>query len=418
MVPHRRVAIALGVLLAGLLVVPATAQESSLTKEDREDLAWFDTLGFRSSAGRPFVRLTRKEREPLKDREPYFTEGFLFQESPETFALAATGLHPFSFQRRDDDCTMEKAPADLGKAASDCLASLREAIRSRSRGGVLPGFDRLCDGREGWLDTPVQAFVLARRCAENGLEGPAAELLATVRTYRADDLFEKSTKTLREHAAEEFAEALGSLIVRDHGDPEFTRPRLLLRYDEWLRLFPGSSLRSEVEADRKILKEMIAEDAAHAAVPDDRLASLPVDQRVRELLFRLRDKVGQQSSDPGMPSIYGDFFFGGDNPREKTTAGRIEAIGIDAVPVLIEALEDARFTRTLGCHRTWSFRSYYVVRIGDAAREILENITGQHFWNRINTNGAMIKDGQAKEVKERYLAWWKARPRPPAGQGR
>jgi hypothetical protein len=80
---------------------------------------------------------------------------------------------------------------------------------------------------------------------------------------------------------------------------------------------------------------------------------------------------------------------------------------LEAVPTLIDSLEDARFTRVLGFHRSWNYSSYYVMRIGDGAREILEDITGKSFWTRLNTSGSMIKDGQAKEVREEYLKWWK-----------
>jgi hypothetical protein len=388
----------------------AVGQDSSLSDDDRKAFAWYDGLGFPSCVGRPFVCLTRTSEKPTEGEEPWSTSGFLLAETPEAFTLIGSDVFPYTMERHSNGSVITKRPGALKSIAQEALDALRDQIRTGSRGAVLPGIGRLCMGPAHSLETPAEVFVLARRCAESGFEGLAADLLTADAKMIESGFYGKSTAgSLRACIAENIARSVHSKIVVEHGDSAVSRPRLLEEYREWLRLYPDSPLREKAEADARTLAAMVAEDAKHLAIPDDRLAALPVGQRIQELIYRLRDQQGGQWSNPGSPSIYGmNVLFGGTKKGE-TPAGRIEEIGMDAVPALIEALEDARFTRALGFHRMWSYSSYYVVRIGDAARELLENITGQVFWTPINTAGSMIKDGQAKETKERYLAWWKAR---------
>lgn len=407
--------LALGATLASL----AAGQDSPLTDADRQDFAWYDGLGFPSCPGRPFVCLTRTSEKQAEGEQPWSTSGFLLAETPEAFTLLGSDVFPATLERRSNGSVVTKRAADLKSIAQEALDALREQIRTGGRGAVLPGIGRLCGGPAHCLDTPAEVFVLARRCAENGLEGMAADLLAADAKMIGSGFYGESTAgSLRACVAEDIAEAAHVRIVIDHGDRNVTRALLLARYREWLRRFPGSPLVRQVEESIRILDAMVAEDKKHVAVPLDRLAALPASRRVEELMFLLRDQEGMQMFSPGSPSIYGDWPWLDEKKRPDTLPGRIEAIGMDAVPTLIEALEDDRFTRVLGYHRLFSYSSYYVVRIGDAARELLENITGQQFWRCLNTCGSMIKDGQARDVKEKYLAWWKGRSTAPPGRGK
>lgn len=77
----------------------------------------------------------------------------------------------------------------------------------------------------------------------------------------------------------------------------------------------------------------------------------------------------------------------------------------DAVPQLIEALEDQRFTRSVGFHRNFYF-SHYLLRVGDCAQSILREIAGQSFWQSRSTFSYMSMDGGTAETKKKAQAWY------------
>src|SRR4029077_20857770 len=99
------------------------------------------------------------------------------------------------------------------------------------------------------------------------------------------------------------------------------------------------------------------------------------EEQVAELIFQLRDQNGHPFMQPGSCDIFDRF--GGS--KKDTAAHKLVKIGYDAVPQLIEHLDDQRFTRSVGFHRNFYF-SHHVLRVSDCALEILEEIAAQHFW--------------------------------------
>ena len=86
-------------------------------------------------------------------------------------------------------------------------------------------------------------------------------------------------------------------------------------------------------------------------------------------------------------------------------AHKLVKIGPPAIPYLINFLEDKRFTRTIGYWRNFVF-SHYVLRIGDCALQIIENISGQNFYVQKYTNASMIKDSEENSIKKVIANWW------------
>ena len=167
----------------------------------------------------------------------------------------------------------------------------------------------------------------------------------------------------------------------------------------WWRLADPAVPRSEVlkaltanpsaawsEDAVEILERMIAEDAAHRP-PVVPLAELPMDARVAELIFCLRDEIGCEVGVNGSPPD----LFQLPGAGEPTTSDRLAALGQAAVPRLVAALDDRRFTRCVGAPRG----QVTVVRIGDAAVRILEKIAGRPF-------------GYDEAARDRARAWWAA----------
>jgi hypothetical protein len=144
---------------------------------------------------------------------------------------------------------------------------------------------------------------------------------------------------------------------------------------------------------------MIAEDEAHAKVAPKNLDQLPVEDRVHELIFQLRDQNGQQFSQPGWCDIFMD-------PRGTNTAAhQLVNIGYPAVPQLIDALDDPTFTRSVGFHRNFYF-SHTVLTIGDCAVAILQRIAGRSFYQPASTSGYMSNENKNLAARKLVETWW------------
>ena len=136
--------------------------------------------------------------------------------------------------------------------------------------------------------------------------------------------------------------------------------------------------------------------------PKDRkpFEQLSKKEQIAELIFQLRDQNGHQFSQPGSCDIFDPI-----SVKQDTPAHRLVKMGYDAVPQLIEAMEDQRFTRSVGFHRNFYF-SHHVLRVGDCALTILERITGRSFWEASSTFSYMSKDQKAAETKKIAQVWY------------
>jgi hypothetical protein len=150
-----------------------------------------------------------------------------------------------------------------------------------------------------------------------------------------------------------------------------------------------------------VLRQMIAEDQEHDRRPPRPFDSLSREEQIEELVYQLRDQRAEQWSDPGSCCPFGDAREGG------SPAHRLVKYGHDAVPRLIAALDDRRFTRCIGWHRSFYF-SHYLLRVGDCAEAVLAKIAGRIFWQSRSTSGAMVKDGEAEAARRKVVAWWES----------
>src|SRR5581483_5181569 len=170
--------------------------------------------------------------------------------------------------------------------------------------------------------------------------------------------------------------------------------------EHFLKNFPDSEYQPRAQETAALLFQILAEDREHARKAGPPLEQLGKKERIAELIFRLRDQNGHQWSQPGSC----DVFMTADG-KEDSPAHRLVRFGYDAVPQLIEALDDQRFTRSVGFHRDFYF-SHHVLRVGDAALQVLEHIAHRSFYRRGHTNEAMVKDGKTATVKAAVRAWY------------
>ena len=377
---------------------PQAAEKGVLTDADRKAITWFDTLDYPNLAGRRCVRVatgwwSRSSDDSATNR---YLFGFLLSEKGDEFTVFWSDLSTHVFRRTPprtpEHLRVGYNEVDLKVAAAAQLAQLRKPP----------------DKEDHWrrfgerLSERGEVFVLARACAANGLEPSAHELIAEAAKMPARQTGE-APGDLVEALSQEIAHGRMWQAVVEFGDPAISRKELLERFRFIVKHFPTSEHAARAKETADLLAQMVKEDDEHARQGAKALDKLPTRERVAELIFRLRDQNGHQWSQPGWCDIFDDF--GGIKDGGKTPAHRLVAVGFDAVPQLIDVLDDRRFTRSVGFHRDFYF-SHHVLRVGDCALAIIERIAGRSFYARRTTSSEMMKEGQESEVRKEIRKWW------------
>jgi len=374
----------------------APSTKATLTQADREAIAWFDSLEFPDLAGKKCVRVATGHSVTYGDDPPTnrYRLAFLLDDRGGNFTVFELNLSTNTYEK-----TLAATPEsrrvgyevlDLKEVADSHLALLRKPKNP------VDHFRRF----GGRLDERSEVFVLARGCAANGHDHAAHELIAEAAKLRSWDSEDSP-------GAEGFVETLSAEIAHNRmweaveafGDPSIGRKELLLEFQYIVKHFPEGKHADRAKKTAKLLKQMVEEDESRAHEKRKPLDEMTTEERGAELIFRLRDQNGHQLFQPGGCDIFND------RRGEESPAHQLVKIGFDAVPQLIEVVDDRRFTRSVGCHRNFYF-SHYVLRVGDCAQRIIERIASRRFYTRTDTNAAMVKDGEESEVKKRIKAWW------------
>lgn len=176
----------------------------------------------------------------------------------------------------------------------------------------------------------------------------------------------------------ETAEESVEKTVKLFDNSSVSRKELLARFETIDRGFPPGTHSEEVHQAIDLLRRMVAEDDAHAR----HSSAITTRERVADLIFRLRDQKGMHTMYFGGGSVY-DIFQNrsrtGHPNEEKTPAHCLVHLGADAVPQLLGALEDERFTRCVQMTGSGWRTSYRTLRVGDCALAILERIAARSF---------------------------------------
>ena len=188
--------------------------------------------------------------------------------------------------------------------------------------------------------------------------------------------------------------------VMDFEEPLVSRQQLLAEFASIVTNYPDSQYHQQAAEAVGILKRMIAEDAAHAKTAPTNPDLLPTGDRVRELIFQLRDQNGHQWSQPGWCDIFLD------HRGTNSPASKLVAMGYAAVPQLIIALDDATFTRSVGYWRDFTY-SHTVLTVGDCAAAILQRIAGRTFYEPGSTSGYMSNEHKDAATRQAVEAWWR-----------
>ena len=377
---------------------PGAKPAGSSAEERTATFRWFSTLGFPDVKGRKLVQIRSVGPASQQSGPPESGYGFLVDENGSQFTVITPELTTLTFRKNVLGAaaaeTVTQEPADLAALARECLKDLRTPPESKLA-EVVSLF-------ECGLARRTRVFILAWCCWRNGLDQLAGELYdhaAQMPLTSGPNSGKRPTRPLRVLVAAEIAHGEMWQAILAFGNPSIPRTHLLERFERIVTKFPESEHCKRAAETAGLLRQMIKEDSEHAS----RIASRPFErmsrqQQIAELIFQLRDQNGGQFEQPGSC----DIFLG---REEHTPAHRLVRMGYDAVPELIEALEDKRFTRSVGYHRNFYF-SHYVLRVGDCTEAILERIAAQPFWQAKSTFSYMSMDGMAAETKKKVEAWY------------
>lgn len=365
------------------------------------DLAysWFDGLGYPDLEKCLFVRVATgyAYQEEGKQLTNSYCFGFLVQDNGHTFNVLSPALAKKTYTKsKADKPEVERVGFEkwgLEKYVSELLKSVNQP---EDPDAFPPRFGQR-------ISEAAELFVLARACAAQGHKKLGEELIAQAKKKARDSNQDKADSFL-ETIANDIAQAEMWRWVEAFGDPGISRKELLARFSWIAKNFPQSPHASRAKETATLLKKMVAEDEAQARRPAKPAKDLTKKERIADLIFRLRDQNGHQWSEPGSCDIFATDFMA-DKKSEKSPAHQLVEIGYDAVPQLIAVMEDERFTRSVGCHRSFYF-SHYVLRVGDCAVAILERISGKSLWQARTTASAALKDGEGGSAKEKAQSWW------------
>jgi hypothetical protein len=320
------------------------------TEEQNKAFSWFSELSYPDVKDRKLVDVatgdwvTHGENPTINT----FARGFLLEEKGNTFKVLTLSLLEPTFEKTPAGTPAYKQvsfeAADLKDGAAAYLKALRSPPKEKDRQYSRFG--------EPSLHSRTETFVVAWACWRAGLDDLATELFdfaAATPTGYGVNPDDPPKKPLQELVAADLAHTEMWRGVLAFGDPAIPRTQLLNKFEHIVKHYPASDEHKPAMATVELLTKMIKEDAAHDKDAKT-IDQLNKKEQIDELIFQLRDQNGHQIMQPGGCDIF-DTFAG----KKDTPAHKLVDLGYEAIPQLIEHLDDERFTRSVEFHRNFYF---------------------------------------------------------------
>lgn len=375
---------------------------------------WYGKLGFAAvDEGMPWVRVaTGASHSPEgKGERNTYLMGFLAAESTgeegKDFEILTVDRNRLKFTRTPPDERESRRVGfenrDFGAWIKDFLAAAPEDPAGIANLSVANSV------LNGHPTTPAVSMChLAMLCVETGFPVEGRHVMARLARSEPTWMVEEGEgKPLAERLEHEFGHVMIWRAMLACDDPKNPRGELLKGFERVAKHCPKSRHAERAAAMVELLKRMIVEDEAYAAarlaLPFEKLSG---EDRIKDLIYQLRDQDGGQFMQPGSCSV---FKFG---QNQDSPADRLVEIGFEAVPFLIEAMGDDRLTYGVGFHRSFYF-SHEVMRVGEAAQEVFERISGIQLATQpvVRVFGddpaTFSKEDGRKSLQEAARRWWR-----------
>ncbi len=219
-------------------------------------------------------------------------------------------------------------------------------------------FKEVGKDRRFYFYPQIEALFLARVAHESNESTLRDELIDMVMSLHKDEPLSYLTNEIIPR--EEYRR-----IVRNFEDLSISRETLHEELVRFVQVFPTFGKTAQATQLRDNIKLLVDEDAKHTLDID--LESLPVNERIAELIYQLRN----QESGPLMSMQYHHARLQANaNPATSEPCWKLYRLGFDAVPQLIEAISDSRPSRIVEFPRTLS-DNIQILTIGQCAELIL-----------------------------------------------
>jgi hypothetical protein len=312
--------------------------------------------------------------------------GFLVYEEAPKFRVFSTDLSTFEGVTTE----VPGKPWDrVGYERIDLEPFVKAALDAvEAQGPEIPWFDKIDPfGAHHW-SIPNQAFriaVLARACHARGLDTLAHRLCDRARfeqtrpsmtqQYGLDDSTERASfdavkAAIRAEAYHVFEESFG--------DPKRSWEDLLADAERLARAFAPDLLRDDGDGDVALLRRIVAARRATDAGPPTPTPLAEPDRAAEEV-------EGLVEASGRFYSTWGLWSPPPDEARPAQAFHRLEEMGFAAVPALIDALDDVRFTRAVELTETGKGQyrpPVRVLRVGDLAWRVLDRMSGSALTSR------------------------------------
>lgn len=395
-------------LLLGVLLPTFAVSLPSSQAADRADateaISWFDTLGYPDARDLAYVRVAtglswQRGNAPGQNR---FEEGFLLSEDAGAFTVFLCSVADFAdrggfsephpalttvhFVRVADGPAYKRVGyevLDFKKASAAALERVRKQFPKDD--GALQ-FGRLLSHR-------ARIFAFGRACLQKGLSDTGFALLDFAARIPGRNGGKAEPRTLRAKLQEDIGDFVLLQAEEDCGNPEIPWVEILKKYENFDQRFPANLKLDYAGEAAVVLRKMIAEDAAHQAKPLDQMS--PAEQAAENIYQLQNFRLGYWVRDSRYPDVTPT------GEKLLTSVDQLVDLGQEAVPQLIAALDDRRFTRSMRPSFNGMDRPQ-VLRVADIAQRILEFESGQNFYARRTDDGTLVH-GTTRQQAE---AWW------------
>jgi hypothetical protein len=374
-------------------------------------MAWYDTLGFPDTKDLQFVRVAtglwgQSGSNPPENR---FAEGFLVSEEADAFTVFICSVSDFKDQFGMDEpyaplTTVRFVRKDAGpayehvgyevlgfdKASTAAMDRVRaQAAKTSMDGGLIWGRP---------VSQRARIFAFARACLQKGLSETASALMMFAANIPDEQTGKADPRTLRETLQTQIGHAVLVKTEQDWRNPSISWVEQLKVYGSFAARYPASPKVAYAQEAADALKKMIAEEATHHPKPLEKMT--PAEQ-VAENIYQLRFLGDGYWLMWIMNSHYPIDARTRDGKEVITPVHRLVDLGQAAVPQLIEALGDRRFTRLMEMHMN-GLAEPRVLRVGDVAQNILGHMSGRNFYPVRTDDGKLVR-GTTRQQAE---AWW------------
>ncbi|HEY1052484.1 MAG TPA: hypothetical protein VGE39_22095 [Prosthecobacter sp.] len=388
-------------LLAGLVSAVAAA-----SAEDQAVYDWYDTLGNPRLNELPWAEISVQFQFEGQPPDKHQLRAFIGKSGKDGTWVVAPDFRTYLMEA--DAPASRITSGTFHWEARDLAADMRNMLA-----GPLPQpGDKIRPFFTTGLAQRAQLVVYARTLQALGEEAVAAEVLRAARKLPVPEGADKEAPFQKALENDFGAQGMQDLLKMLGGlDDEAgnangrailaPRTMLLEKADRLIRLLPQTPQAARAADMAATLRRMIAEDKEHSSPSDAELARLPTQQRVAELTFRLRDLNARSWSDHGVN------LFSEHAKTVETAAHQLASLGLEAVPQLIEALKDTRFSRSIDIDRHGPdlLTPRQALTIGDCAERILSHIAKRDFFRPGNEQATMTEAGKAEETRQAVVCW-------------